>query len=245
MAESGRELADNNLISKVSQLADNHLTVVRNISTGLAIAGVILFARSIRLTTKFTNAKDIPSEFIKKNVKLRGKLLSITGDRLEVEHVPISLPIVASFQRKCHSQGTLFIRFAGVEMTPSGKIWLQDRLQPSQMLWFQLLNREDSVLDCFILLDRLGFFRDCLNVEILRQGLGTTVDIPGLQHDSSHYWKFYKRLLQAEVEAQKKGKGLWKQESWLSITSHRFFSTIFIQPVKRLIKLITYFWEKK
>uniref|UniRef100_F6Z7C8 Chromosome 3 open reading frame 33 n=1 Tax=Xenopus tropicalis TaxID=8364 RepID=F6Z7C8_XENTR len=99
MAERGRDQADN-LISKVSQLADNHLTLVRNISTGLAVAGVLLFARSIRLTSKFTSAKDIPLEFIKKNVKLRGKLLSITGDTLEVEHVPISLPIVAAFQSK-------------------------------------------------------------------------------------------------------------------------------------------------
>ncbi|KAG8445268.1 hypothetical protein GDO86_010157 [Hymenochirus boettgeri] len=215
-----------------------------NISTGLAVAGIILFARSIRLTTKFTNAKDIPEKFIKKNVKLRGKLINIIGDRLEIEHVPISLPIITYFQRKWYTQGTLFIQLAGVELTENGKLWLQEQLRPSQILWFQLLNREESVLDCFILVDQGGIFSSCLNVEILRHGLGKTVNITGLQHNTAHYWKFYKRLLKAEVKAQKKGKGLWKQEIQLNKVLNKLLYTFVLQPLKQVTDLLSYFWKK-
>uniref|UniRef100_A0A8D3CY67 Chromosome 3 open reading frame 33 n=1 Tax=Scophthalmus maximus TaxID=52904 RepID=A0A8D3CY67_SCOMX len=38
-----------NVVSAISQFADDNLTLVRNISTGLAIAGVLVIARSIRL----------------------------------------------------------------------------------------------------------------------------------------------------------------------------------------------------
>ncbi|KAM4693936.1 protein C3orf33 homolog [Discoglossus pictus] len=230
-------MADNpadNLISRVSQLADTHLYLVRNISTGLAVAGVILFTRSIRLTTKFTNANDIPGKFIKKNVKLRGKLICINERILEVEHVPISIPLISHLQRRWQPHGSLLVRLAGVELTDNGKIWLQEKLRPSETLWFQLLNREDSVLDCFIMINRKRLFNECLNVELVRQGLGKVIHIPGLQQDSMHYWKFYKRLLKAEVQAQKKGKGLWKEESHFELLANKIQNNIFVEHLKRL-----------
>uniref|UniRef100_A0A672FVM3 Uncharacterized protein n=1 Tax=Salarias fasciatus TaxID=181472 RepID=A0A672FVM3_SALFA len=67
-----------NIVSVVSRLADENLTLVRNISTGLAVAGVIVIARSIRLITKFRAASEIPARFIERNVSLRGKVHSIT-----------------------------------------------------------------------------------------------------------------------------------------------------------------------
>lgn len=52
-------------------------------------------------TTKFTTAMEIPVEFIEKNVKLRGRLHRISEQGLEIEHVPITLPIISSLQRRC------------------------------------------------------------------------------------------------------------------------------------------------
>ncbi|KAM4771128.1 protein C3orf33 homolog [Rhinophrynus dorsalis] len=243
MAGGDQEPTDN-FISKASQLADKHINIVRNISTGLAVAGVVLFANSIKLTTKFTSAKNIPAKFIEKNVKLRGKLVSIGEQGLEVEHVPISLPFIASFQKRWYSHSTLLVRLAGVELTPSGKIWLREKLQPSQMLWFQLLNREDSMLDCFILVNKGIFSSDCLNIDILREGLGKTTHIPGLHQDSANYWKFYKRLIQAEMMAQKKGRGLWKEHNQLNMLSDRMINNIIIHPLKQLTSSIVYYWKK-
>ncbi|XP_030044641.1 protein C3orf33 homolog isoform X2 [Microcaecilia unicolor] len=149
-----RSRGSENLAARVSEFVDEHLQLLRNVSTGLVVAGAILFARSIKMTTKFKKAVDIPEEFILKNVKLRGRLLHVTEEGLEVEHIPISLPFMSSWQRRLQSNGKLLVRLAGVELTQNGKLWLHEYLKPSEMLWFQLLRRDDSVLDCFILVNR-------------------------------------------------------------------------------------------
>ncbi|XP_074768687.1 protein C3orf33 homolog isoform X3 [Athene noctua] len=169
---------------------------------------------SSSLTTKFTSALDIPVEFVEKNVKLRGTLHHITEKGLEVEHIPISIPFITSIQRKWQSKGLLLVRLAGVELAPSGTAWLRQELKPRQMVWFQLLGREDSALECLVLINKGRFLSMCLNEEILRQGLGRTARIEGLHHDSRLYWKLHKRLLQAELRALKKNKGIWKEESY-------------------------------
>ncbi|XP_075720128.1 protein C3orf33 homolog [Rhinoderma darwinii] len=243
MAPSDGEPADN-VITKASRLIDSHLYLVRNISTGLAIAGIILCARSIRLVTKFTSAKDIPEQFIKKNVKLRGKIVRVTEETIEIDHIPISLPILRSLQKRWHGHGSLLVRLAGVELTQNGKIWLQNNLQPSQILWFQLLTREDSMLDCFVFINRGGFINDCLNVVLLKEGLGRTAHIRGVHQEPGHHWAFYKRLLQAEVKAQKAGKGLWKQESQLNMLTNKMLSNRIVQYMKQFTSFMTKYWKK-
>lgn len=52
-----------------------------------------------------------------------------------------------------------------------------------------------------------------LNEEILRRGLGRTVDVPGLNYNSKIYWKIHRNLLKAELTALKKKEGIWKEES--------------------------------
>ncbi|XP_069583561.1 protein C3orf33 homolog isoform X2 [Ranitomeya imitator] len=178
MAPSDGDPADN-VVAKTSRLLDSHLYLVRNISTGLAIAGIVLCARSIRLITKFTSAKEIPEEFIKKNVKLRGKVIRVNGETIEIDHVPISLPILRSVQQRWHGQGSLLVRLAGVELTQNGKVWLQDNLQPSQVLWFQLLNRQDSMLDCFVFINRKFFTTCMINTKSLH--MNSTVDLEELR----------------------------------------------------------------
>ncbi|KAM4040764.1 protein C3orf33 homolog [Anomaloglossus baeobatrachus] len=243
MAPSDGEPADN-VISKASRLLDSHLYLVRNISSGLAIVGIVLCARSIRLIAKFSSAKDIPEKFIKKNVKLRGKVIRVNGEIIEIDHVPISLPILRSLQQRWHGQGSLLVRLAGVELTQNGRIWLQDNLRPSQMLWFQLLSREDSMLDCFVFINRGGFINDCLNVLLLREGLGRTAHIRGINQGPGQHLAFYKRLLQAEIKAQKGRQGLWKEESQLNTLNKRILNNRFIQQMKQFVNLMTKYWKK-
>ncbi|ELW65185.1 hypothetical protein TREES_T100009801 [Tupaia chinensis] len=177
----------------------------------MAIAGILLFLKSVRLTSKFTSSSDIPVEFIKKNVKLRGRLRRITENGLEIEHIPITLPIISSLKKEpC---GALLVKLAGVELTETGKVWLQNELKPSQLLWFQLLGKENSVLFCYLLVNKGGYFNVSLNEEILRRGLGKTVLVKGLNHDSKIYWKIHRNLLKAELAALKKREGIWKEES--------------------------------
>ncbi|XP_038602425.1 protein C3orf33 homolog [Tachyglossus aculeatus] len=177
----------------------------------MAVAGIILFARSIKLTSKFTHPSEIPVEFVQKNVKLRGQLRQVTEKGLEIEHVPIMMPL-SSFRQK-QSHDALLIKLAGVELTENGKIWLRKKLRPSEMVWFQLLGRENSTLICHLFLTKGMFFNVNLSEEILRRGLGKTTLVEGLHHESKLYWKLQKRLFQAELKALRKGEGLWRDES--------------------------------
>ncbi|NXJ76473.1 CC033 protein, partial [Trogon melanurus] len=184
-------------------------------------------------TTKFTSALDIPVEFVKKNVKLRGELHHVTEEGLAVEHVPISIPFLTSIQRKWQSKGLLLVRLAGVELAPSGVAWLQQELKPKQVMWFQLLGREDLTLECLVLVNKGRFLSVCLNEEILRRGLGRTARIEGLHHHSRLYWKLHKKLLQAEFKALKKKKGIWKEESYSETIRDRLSNSRFVQTLRQ------------
>ncbi|CDQ98770.1 unnamed protein product [Oncorhynchus mykiss] len=94
------ETPSKNIISVISQFADDNLTIVRNISTGLAIAGVIVISRSIKLISRFGLASEIPARFIEKNVSLRGRVQTITETGLEVEHIPIYIPVLSPLLAK-------------------------------------------------------------------------------------------------------------------------------------------------
>ncbi|NWU63833.1 CC033 protein, partial [Pterocles burchelli] len=222
-------------LGRLSEWADAHLGLLRNLSTAMAVAGALVLARSLRLTTKFTSALDIPVEFVQKNVKLRGKLHHVTEKGLEVEHIPISIPFITAIQRKWQPQGVLLVRLAGVELAPSGMAWLQRELEPQQMLWFQLLGRDNSALECLVLVNKGRFRSVCLNEEILRQGLGRAARIEGLHHDSRMYWKLHKRLLRAELRALKKSKGIWKEESYSERIRDRISNNKFVQTLKQFV----------
>ncbi|KAM9279230.1 protein C3orf33 homolog [Morus bassanus] len=223
-------------LARLSEWADAHLSLLRGLSAGVAVAGLLVLARSVRTTAKFTSPLDIPVAFVEKNVKLRGKLHHITEKGLEVEHIPISIPFITSIQRKWQSKGLLLIRLAGVELAPSGMAWLQQELKPKQVIWFQLLGREDSALECLVLVNKGRFLSMCLNEEILRRGLGRTALIEGLHHDSRLYWKLHKRLLQAELKALKKNKGIWKEESYSERIRDRISNNKFVQTLKQFVR---------
>uniref|UniRef100_A0A8D2MYL1 CC033 protein n=1 Tax=Zonotrichia albicollis TaxID=44394 RepID=A0A8D2MYL1_ZONAL len=187
-----------------------------------------LIINNIKITTKFTNPLEIPVEFVEKNVKLRGKLHHITEKGLEVEHIPISIPFISP-------EGLLLIRLAGVELAAGGTAWLQRELLPKQPLWFQLLGRDSSALDCLVLVHKGGFFSMCLNEELLRQGLARAARIEGLPHHSRLYWKLHKRLLRAELKAVKKNKGIWKEQSYSERIQERISSNKFLQRLKQFV----------
>ncbi|XP_011480777.1 protein C3orf33 homolog isoform X4 [Oryzias latipes] len=202
-----------NIVSLISKIADEHISVVRSFSTCLAVAGVILIARSIKLLTKFQAAREIPALFIERNVRLRGKVHSITEKGIEVEHVPIYLPVLSTLLSKRDvSTSTMLVHLAGVELTPEGQIWLQNTLAPTQgSMWGH-----------------------CMNEEVLKLGLARTAPIVGVQPESRLYWRLHKRLHRAELKAEKKGRGFWKEESpW-----ERTFKAVRDSSIIRLMKTI-------
>ncbi|XP_010003035.1 PREDICTED: protein C3orf33 homolog [Chaetura pelagica] len=186
-------------------------------------------------TTKFTSALDIPVEFVEKNVKLRGRVHHVTEKGLEVEHIPISIPFLTSIQRRWQSKGLLLVRLAGVELAPRGMAWLQQELKPNQVIWFQLLGREDLALECLLFVNKGRFLSVCVNEELLRQGLGRAARIEGLHHHSHLYWKLHKKLLQAELKALRKNKGIWEEASYSERIRDRISNNKFMQTLKQFV----------
>lgn len=81
-----------------------------------------------------------------------------------------------------------------------------------------------------------SLFNTCVNVDLLRNGLARTSPLVGLDPHSRIYWSLYKRLLRAESRAEKKGKGLWKEESRWERVTDVLRSNMLVSSVKRLFK---------
>ncbi|XP_051726538.1 protein C3orf33 homolog isoform X1 [Ctenopharyngodon idella] len=226
-----------NVIALVSQFADDNLTIVRNISTCLGLAGLLIIARSIRLMTKFGSATDIPARFIERNVSIRGRLTNITEKGLEVEHIPIYVPLFSRlFTKPGQSVTLLDVRLAGVEMTSEGHDWIVQQLKPAETVWLRLIARQNGTLHCLVSVNRGSLFNTCVNEELLRHGLARTSPLVGLDPHSRIYWSLYKRLLRAESRAEKKGKGLWKEESRWERVTDVLRNNMLVSSVKKLFK---------
>nr|XP_019943919.1 PREDICTED: protein C3orf33 homolog isoform X2 [Paralichthys olivaceus] len=209
--------ASHNVVSVISQLADDHLTLVR--------------------ITKFQAVSEIPARFIEKNVSLRGKVHSVTEKGLEVEHVPIHLPVLSSLlsKHKGASTSPLLVRLAGVELTPEGRDWLQKNLSPAKTVWLKLISREDDILHCFVSQSRGSLWNYCVNEEVLKLGLARRGPI-AVQPDSRLHWRLHKRLHRAEVKAERKGRGLWKEDSLWERASKAIGDSSLLRLMRRIFK---------
>ncbi|KAE8295151.1 Protein C3orf33 Protein AC3-33 [Larimichthys crocea] len=199
----------------------------------------VVIARSIKLITKFQAASEIPARFIERNVSLRGKVHSITERGVEVEHVPIYLPVLSTVlsKHKGVSTSPLLVHLAGVELTPEGRVWLQKNLAPAQTVWLKLISREDDTLHCLLSQSRKGsVWSYCVNEEVLRLGLARTAPVVGVLPDSRLYWRLHKRLHRAEVRAERKGRGLWKQDSLWERASKAVWDSAVFRLMKRMFK---------
>ncbi|KAB5574658.1 hypothetical protein PHYPO_G00211530 [Pangasianodon hypophthalmus] len=225
-----------NIITALSKLADENLTLVRSISTGLAVAGVIIIARSIRLMTKFSSPSEIPARFIERNVSIRGKVRSVTERGLEVEHIPIHVPLLSSLLTKRQVATPLRVCLAGVDLTPQGRDWLTETLKTDEAVWLRLISRQDESLHCLVSLSGGFLFNTCINEEILLLGLGRTAPLHGLDPHSRLYWRLHARLLKCELRAERKGQGLWKQENLREKVTQAIRNNTVITAIKRIIK---------
>ncbi|XP_041918831.1 protein C3orf33 homolog [Alosa sapidissima] len=228
-----------NIIAIVSKVADDNLTIVRSVSTGLAIVGIVILGRSIKLLTKFNAASEIPSRFIKRNVGLRGRVCSITDKGLEVEHIPIYVPVLSPLLMKYQAGAPLQVRLAGVELTPEGWDWLRRQLRPAETVWLKLIRKEGDSLDCFVSRGQGFLLGTSLNEQVLQQGLARSTPILGLDHHSQVYWRLHKRLLKAELKAERKGRGLWREDDLRERVSAVVRENIVVKGVKRLLSLIS------
>lgn len=74
----------------------------------------------------------------------------------------------------------------------------------------------------------------CVNEEVLKLGLARTAPIVGVLPNSRLYWSLHKRLHRAEVRAERKGRGLWKEDSLWERASKAVKDSALFRLMRRL-----------
>lgn len=75
-----------------------------------------------------------------------------------------------------------------------------------------------------------------MNEEVLRLGLARRAPVAGVLPDSRLYWRLHKRLHRAEVKAERKGRGLWKEDSKWERISEAVRDNALFRLIRRLFK---------
>ncbi|XP_077998592.1 protein C3orf33 homolog isoform X2 [Glandiceps talaboti] len=205
------------IFRKSTNFIDDHISAVRSISTVLAVFGIGYIIKSIRPFKKFQHVQEIPKEFIRKNMRLSGKVTSVKDGQLNVEHVPIvdiaTLPLIGS-RLKRNRHGDLPVYLGGVELLDGADPFMKLHVD-KRPVWFTILSvNKDGGIDCIVTLNKGWLRRMNVNETIIREGLGKATHIEGLTKNET-YLKISQRLIKAEMYAEKKGKGIWiKPSRW-------------------------------
>lgn len=175
----------------------------RGIQYGLystAILGLAIAFRSVRPLKKFTSVKSVPASFIKKHVTLHGQVLEIEPSGvLKVNHFPI-WPILN--QRA----SLLPIKIDSIQTMGHSTAWLQTVVK-GEKIKFQPLIAQDDALSCIVLRQQKN-----VGVQLVSLGFASVQPIHNSLQDSKLYLKYYKELLKAEDQAEKKKLGVWSEK---------------------------------
>ncbi|GMR34947.1 hypothetical protein PMAYCL1PPCAC_05142, partial [Pristionchus mayeri] len=198
---------------------------VRGTIVGMGLLGTALFLRNSRIFAKFENASQIPKEFIRKELELKGKIREVlpTGE-LRIEHEPIvRLPSILP-KRKNAKVGLLTLRLAGLDISKAGTTYITKDLRlANKPVTFTVIKMADAVqgtVDADVTIKKNAFVRTNLNVDLVRRGYAR---VPPPEH-SSHlkalqsvpaYSRLVQRLLMSEKVADRRGVGVWERDTWV------------------------------
>ncbi|KRY52218.1 Uncharacterized protein T03_12366 [Trichinella britovi] len=200
-----------------------NVEVQRTIVASIGLSGLYFFCRSIRLFSFFKTVNDIPDEFFKKHIRLRGIVSNVDWKgRLVVNHIPIvKLPFTGN------QDSELLIHLAAVNLEESGINWLRHNL-PNNYIKFELLCKNEidnsAVCEVSVKYKTLPMMMKNVNREIVRRGLGQVIDYTDNEHIKAlHMIPRYNRLVQnlllSESYADKRGVGKWKRPKLVEAVS--------------------------
>lgn len=75
-----------------------------------------------------------------------------------------------------------------------------------------------------------------MNEKLLQLGLARTAPLSGVLPGSRLYWRLHKRLHRAEVRAERKGRGLWKEDSLWERASKAARDNVLVRLMRRVFK---------
>lgn len=197
---------------------------VRGAIVGVGLAGVIIYLRNSRLFHKFQHVNQIPKDFIRKELELKGRVREVLpSGELRVEHEPVmKIPFLP--KRKNVNSGLLNLRLAGVELSQSGQQFLAKDLRlTNKPVTFTVIKEVEGapdVVDADVTVKKTAFGRTNLNVEVVRRGYARVPGPEQVKHLKSlqtvpAYSRLISRLLMSEKVADRRGVGVWERDTWV------------------------------
>ncbi|XP_030842676.1 protein C3orf33-like [Strongylocentrotus purpuratus] len=197
-----------NIFGQVTDFLDRHLQALRICVALLGVTGIVIIGRSIRVMKTFRAVSDIPEEFIRKQMTLRGKVRGHQDHHLLVEHLPIIRGMKG--MKKGQRDSLLPVCLAGVHVSEGGLTHLVNMTPVDSLIRFRLLAvNEAQQLEC-IVTRRKNFASSLMvNESLVRQGFARVK--PAHPSVALHPTtvRLIQRLSKAELHAEKKAKGIW------------------------------------
>lgn len=168
---------------------------------------------------QFKAVSDVPAEFIAKNISFHGRVREIRqGDTLGVYHIPLlrsfKKPYSSSESEAPAQSSLLDVSLVGIEFREGGFKWLSDNVLSTEVKMTPLQVTKGGTLDCIVYKKKGWFSSASVNEEMVQQGVAVTCHVTTLTNNAL-YHKLQRRLLKAELHAEKKGVGIWIRPSLL------------------------------
>ncbi|CAI4221486.1 unnamed protein product [Auanema sp. JU1783] len=199
--------------------------IVRGTIVGVGMAGIALFLRNSRIFARFEHVNQIPKDFIRKELELKGRVREVLpSGELRVEHEPI-IKLPSLFRRKLTDKsGLLNIRLAGIDMSKAGQQYISKDLRlTNKPVTFTVIKSNDEspdAVDCDVTVKKNFATRTNLNLELIRKGYGRVPAPDHTRHLKSlqsvpAYSRLVNKLLMSEKVADRRGVGVWERDTWV------------------------------
>ncbi|ESO88823.1 hypothetical protein LOTGIDRAFT_234407 [Lottia gigantea] len=220
---------------------DGHIKEIQWMLYGVGAIAAVLIIRDIYATIllkfkQFKKASEIPDLFIRKNVTLQGKVISVRAEDDISGKIPVLLTKhqqllrTPSFLKKdANELNYLPVVLAGICSSPSVLSWLDIHVK-HQHIWFKMLERGDGRIDSVVSF-RKGWRKVRINEELIKKGIGQVYHYDKLPLNKP-FESFILKLLKLESHAVHRGTGMWKEDlpdywtrisKWCKSQCHRMF----------------------
>uniref|UniRef100_A0A915PYW8 Band 7 domain-containing protein n=1 Tax=Setaria digitata TaxID=48799 RepID=A0A915PYW8_9BILA len=200
-----------------------YAALIRGVTCGGGILGIILFARKTRMFARYERVADVPLEVYKKEIQLKGIVRAVhSNGYMKVEHIPaFTMPKFLS-RRRPIQPGLLDVRLAGIDVSDAGSEYLAKdlRLRSSQILFSAIKPVENNnCIDAEVYLRKKRFLQTNLNVDLVRRGFARVISLTNPEHletlkTSYPYARLISKLILSEKIANRRGLGLWTRDTW-------------------------------
>ncbi|VDN52369.1 unnamed protein product [Dracunculus medinensis] len=172
---------------------------------------------------KFSNASQIPEDYLRKELTMKGKVREIVPDGiLKIEHEPlIKLPTI--LRRPLHVfAGFIDVRLAGLDISAAGLEYLsKDIGLLNKNVQFTVIKHGSSnFVDAEVLIKKNFFHQTNLNIDLVRRGYAKVLALDQREHYKAlqsvpAYSRLISKLIMSEKIADIRGIGIWKRDTWV------------------------------